>query len=105
MRKVHRPLVLLALVGVVASFSLTTSQPESSLAQTTSRPNIILILTDNQDVRSINRMPSLQEKLVNKGVLFTDSFTTTPVCCPSRASILRGQYPHNHGVLVAVIGS
>jgi arylsulfatase A-like enzyme len=43
-------------------------------------------------------MPKLQAFVAGLGVSFTNSFVTNPVCCPSRASILRGQYTHNHGV-------
>jgi N-acetylglucosamine-6-sulfatase len=43
-------------------------------------------------------MPKLQAKLVSRGLTFRNSFVTDPLCCPSRATILRGQYVHNHGV-------
>lgn len=61
-------------------------------------PNIILIITDDQDVGSLAHMPRLQETLVRQGLRFDNAFVTTPVCCPSRATMLRGQYAHNHGV-------
>ncbi|HEU5434438.1 MAG TPA: sulfatase, partial [Thermomicrobiales bacterium] len=63
------------------------------------RPNIILILTDDLDSQSIAAMPALQSLLVKQGTLFSRFFVSMPLCAPSRASILRGQYPHNHGVL------
>jgi len=62
-------------------------------------PNIILILTNDQDVESISHMPKLQSLLVEQGMTFENAFVTNPLCCPSRATILRGQYSHNHGVL------
>jgi len=60
--------------------------------------NILFILTDDQDVASTAYMPNLQTKLADEGTRFDNAFVTDPVCCPSRASILRGQYPHNHHV-------
>lgn len=62
------------------------------------QPNVILILTDDQDV-TLNGMMPMQN--VNKmiglaGATFRNAFTTSPLCCPSRASILSGQYVHNH---------
>ena len=44
-------------------------------------------------------MPSVRDRLAQKGATFENAVFTFPQCCPSRASILRGQYPHNHEVL------
>jgi N-acetylglucosamine-6-sulfatase len=65
------------------------------------RPNIILILTDDLDAhpRSISHMPNLRRYLIRGGTTFENAFVTDSLCCPSRATILRGQYPHNHGIL------
>ena len=62
-------------------------------------PNIIVILTDDLDARSVACLPNVQTLLAAEGVMFANAFVTTPLCCPSRASILRGQYAHSHGVL------
>jgi N-acetylglucosamine-6-sulfatase len=63
-----------------------------------SRPNIILILTDDQPNHTMAYMPNVQKELVAHGVTFNNAFSTTPLCCPSRASILTGQYVFHHGV-------
>jgi arylsulfatase A-like enzyme len=44
-------------------------------------------------------MDKLQNRLLKEGVRFPHAFVTTPSCCPSRATFLRGQYAHNHGIL------
>ena len=64
-------------------------------------PNIVLILTDDQDVQSgmLPYMPHLQELLVAQGTTFPNNLVPLSLCCPSRTTILRGQYPHNTGVL------
>jgi len=69
------------------------------------KPNIILIMTDDVSVNMLNimlenkLMPNLQEHFIDKGTTFSNSFVTTSLCCPSRATSLTGLYAHNHGVL------
>ena len=63
------------------------------------RPNIILIVTDDLDSRAVQAMPNVQTLLAAQGVRCHRNFVTTPLCAPSRASLFRGQYAHNHGVL------
>jgi N-acetylglucosamine-6-sulfatase len=62
-------------------------------------PNVLFILTDDQDEESAARMDNVQTLLAEEGTTFSNAFATTPVCCPSRVSFMRGQYTHNHGVL------
>jgi N-acetylglucosamine-6-sulfatase len=94
-----RATLLLVVVFVVGGFALPSAQSEVEEAQATTRPNIILILADDLDVESASHMPNLQSLLVDQGTEFSNAFVSYSVCCPSRASILRGQYAHNHGVL------
>ena len=63
-----------------------------------SRPNIILILTDDQPYETVKFMPTVRDVLIKEGVNFENGFITTPLCCPSRSSILTGEYAHNHEV-------
>ena len=58
-------------------------------------PNIIFILTDDMDAASLAYMPKTQELIGQKGATFKQFFVSTSNCCPSRATILRGQYSHN----------
>ena len=57
-------------------------------------PNIVLILADDQRVDQLSRMPTVQARLVDEGVSFSNAFVVDPLCCPARATILRGQYAH-----------
>ena len=69
------------------------------------RPNIVFILIDDQrfDAAAALGHPFLEtphlDRLIERGVLFENTFVTTSLCSPSRASILTGQYAHRHGVL------
>ena len=63
------------------------------------RPNIVIIVLDDLDTRAVASMPNVQRLLVERGVSFANCLTTLPGCAPARASILRGQYAHNHGLL------
>jgi N-acetylglucosamine-6-sulfatase len=93
---------------VVAAASLTAtagaSTPAASVPQAKSakKPNIVFILTDDLDLNSYldpSRFPKVNSLLVQKGTTFSNFFVTDSLCCPSRSSILRGQYVHQHDVL------
>jgi arylsulfatase A-like enzyme len=74
------------------------SQDPTSGEQVSQWPNLILIVTDDQDVASISHMPKLRTLLMDEGMYFENFFAALPACAPSRASILRGQYVHNHRI-------
>ncbi len=76
-----------------------TSQPVQVGLTTARRPNIIFILTDDQDVESIAYMPHLQALIAKQGMTLANSFVTDSLCCPARSTILRSQYTHSHEVL------
>ncbi|UKZ49871.1 hypothetical protein TrVGV298_004124 [Trichoderma virens] len=65
-----------------------------------SRPNIVFILTDDQDnhMGSLQHMPSLQKHLVHQGTTFERHYCSTAICCPSRVSLWTGQLAHNTNV-------
>jgi N-acetylglucosamine-6-sulfatase len=63
------------------------------------RPNVILIDTDDQNVTDMFVMRNTLALLAAKGTSFSNSYVSYPLCCPSRATHLTGQYAHNHGVV------
>jgi N-acetylglucosamine-6-sulfatase len=78
---------------------ISNSRTISSQDPTEDRPNFIFIVTDDLDAASLAWMPNISALLRREGTTCTNFFATDPSCGPSRASILRGQYVHNHGVL------
>jgi len=92
-----------ALLAVVA-ITVTTGAGAATPRPEASRMNVIFILTDDQRYDELGFMnPVLKtphiDRLAREGVHFRNAFVTTSLCSPSRASILTGQYMHNHGVV------
>jgi N-acetylglucosamine-6-sulfatase len=96
-----RILGTVSLVSIVLSFRLTPSEASVPPGE---RPNIVFVLSDNQNWKfmSCAGHPFLDtpnmDRLAGEGVLFTNAFVTTSLCSPSRASFLTGKYAHTHGV-------
>src|SRR5215208_4526254 len=65
-------------------------------AQAAERPNFVFVLTDDLDERSMDDLPGIRDVMGANGTTFENAYVTFPLCCPSRATILRGQYAHNH---------
>jgi arylsulfatase A-like enzyme len=63
-----------------------------------SRPNIVMIMLDDMREDDLAYMPLTQELIGQQGVTFANSLAPYPLCCPARASVLTGQYAHNHRV-------
>jgi len=63
------------------------------------KPNVVVILTDDQTLESMRVMPHVQALLADEGTTFSNYVDTFPLCCPSRATLLTGQYAHNHHVV------
>jgi N-acetylglucosamine-6-sulfatase len=95
----------LALAGALALHppSRATGQPPATAAGAGAPPNVIVVMTDDQTVSQLNRdtMPATVNALKRhgNGTAFTESIVSSPLCCPSRAGFITGQYPHNNNVL------
>jgi arylsulfatase A-like enzyme len=86
--------LVLGLVVVAA-----VDRPAGTRPGSAARPNIVLIITDDQRVDELAGMPNVRSLLIDHGITFSNYFATTPSCCPSRSSLLAGQYSHHTGVL------
>jgi N-acetylglucosamine-6-sulfatase len=63
------------------------------------RPNIVVLMTDDQTLDSMAVMPKTRALIGGEGTTFTRSFVNYSLCCPSRSTLYTGQYAHNHGVI------
>lgn len=106
----HHPSALLLVWVAIASGAIVTDRAEGQEPRTPTRPksprpDIVLILTDDQrhDAAGFRGHPYLEtpnlDRMSRAGVVFDNAFVTTSLCSPSRASILTGRYAHRHGVI------
>ncbi|HVJ81097.1 MAG TPA: sulfatase [Planctomycetia bacterium] len=68
-------------------------------ANSTGRPNFVVILTDDMDAASLQYMPRTRALIGGCGATFNNMFVVNPICTPSNVSILTGQYSHNTQIL------
>jgi N-acetylglucosamine-6-sulfatase len=92
-----RPTAMAVLAIVISQLAITPVLarplgPEAPVRP--ARPNIVLILSDDQRVDMMGAMPTVRSRLIDRGVSFSNAYVVDPLCCPSRATVLRGQYSH-----------
>lgn len=97
MRRAPSFVLLPALALSGAQYAPAASAPTPAAAP---RPNVLVIVTDDQaPMEALRVMPQTRRWFRKRGTRFPRAFVTTPLCCPSRASIFTGRYAHNHGVV------
>jgi N-acetylglucosamine-6-sulfatase len=83
--------------AILATVSATGPRATAHAAQT-ARPNILVLETDDQMLAEMEVLPQVRRLIGDEGVTFDNNFDSFSLCCPSRASLLTGQYSHNNGV-------
>ncbi|HEX2294018.1 MAG TPA: sulfatase-like hydrolase/transferase [Actinomycetota bacterium] len=97
LRKIAGLAALLAVAVVAASCDGGPAPAAPAVPE--KPPNILLVITDDQRATaSMQALPTVRRLFGRGGRTYTNAFATTPLCCPSRASIVSGRYAHNHGV-------
>jgi arylsulfatase A-like enzyme len=92
----RRAAFVLAL-AVAVTVQLGPSRPTRASAAR-NRPNVLLIVTDDQRKGTMSALPVTRRWFKRGGVTYTNAWAPTPLCCPARATIMTGRYAHNHGV-------
>ncbi len=88
---------LLVVVGAAAlGPPATTQEPAVAAAD---GPNVVLIVLDDMRADELAAMPNTVGRIQDRGATFEAAYSPYPLCCPARATILTGQYAHNHKVL------
>ncbi len=98
-------------LSAVAVSALASVAAQPAVARTVTntkdgKPNILVVMTDDQALsdlsaqttNGVKAMPNLASLIANQGVTFNNAVDSFPLCCPSRATFITGQYSHNHGV-------
>jgi N-acetylglucosamine-6-sulfatase len=98
-------LVLASAALAVLFISALTSSPPTEAQTTASQPNFVFILTDDMRKDDLKYMPNTLNLIGSQGMTFENAFVSNSLCCPSRATIMRGQYAHNTGVWDNIDGS
>jgi N-acetylglucosamine-6-sulfatase len=90
-----------AIAVALATFAVglgLVGAPTHAVTRAAARPNIVIIVTDDQRFDTLWAMPEVERLLVDEGVNYTNSFVPNSLCCPSRASMLTSSYSHTSGV-------
>jgi N-acetylglucosamine-6-sulfatase len=85
---------LAAAVGALVAALVFAGAASAQVA----KPNVIVIETDDQDAASMKVMEKTNRLLGEAGATFTNNVVSFPLCCPSRATFLTGEYAHNNGI-------
>jgi N-acetylglucosamine-6-sulfatase len=88
----------LAMATALALAPSDPAAPAAAGAQATP-PNVIVLLTDDQETYSMRVMKTVRKELKRKGTTMKRFYDNFPLCCPARTTIFTGQYAHNHHVL------
>src|SRR5919198_6556111 len=96
-RRLAAALAAALLAGAAAAAALRT-RADAAAQATQRRPNVLILETDDQTLAELEVLPSVRRLIGEHGVTFDNSFVSFSLCCPSRATLLTGQYSHNNGV-------
>jgi N-acetylglucosamine-6-sulfatase len=96
-RTLARSLAAAAALAMLAVPGSAGARPAAAARD--GRPNILVVMTDDQAAADLAKMPNVRRLLAAQGTSFSNAVDSFPLCCPSRATFITGQYAHNHGVV------
>src|SRR4051812_33231802 len=96
-----RRLVVLSVVVATIAAACSGSKSHKATPKPSTRsdkPNILFVLADDLDRSEISYLPTVRKLVADEGMSLDNYFISNSLCCPSRTTMLRGQYAHDTGV-------
>lgn len=97
--------VIPSVIGALVSVALASEQhqprsPATTGTEAAGRPNVVVILTDDQDAQmdSLSYMAGVKSHLMDHGTTYNHHYCTVSLCCPSRVTMWSGKHAHNTNV-------
>ena len=97
-RRSARVVTLLLIASTLVATLSAQPDVQARVRAPGDRPDIVLVITDDQRAGTLTHMPKLRRLISARGIRFRSAFIPNPSCCPSRASFLTGTYSHTNGV-------
>jgi N-acetylglucosamine-6-sulfatase len=97
-RLVVAAVLLLGAVSAGLQSGAVTSTAAAAAARPAPRPNFVVIYLDDMRADQVSALPYTTATIGDQGATFTHAYAPYPLCCPARATMLSGQYPHNNHV-------
>jgi len=85
--------------GLPTASSIPARDWSDGARASTGAPNVVVFLLDDATVEDVKYMPAVQSLMVQQGATFSRNYVPFAICCPARATLFTGLYPHNHRVL------
>lgn len=87
-----------AIAATGVALAGTPGRAAAPAAAAATKPNVVVLMTDDQTLRDLAVMPRTRRDIGAAGTTFSRNYVSYPLCCPSRATLLTGRYAHNHAV-------
>src|SRR5947209_7168538 len=92
------PFVAIAVLATACSGGSSSHKATTTIPNASGKPNIVFVLADDLDLREVSYLPSVRRLIAERGMTLDNYFISNSLCCPSRTTMLRGEYAHDTGV-------
>jgi arylsulfatase A-like enzyme len=89
---------VLIVAGACSGSSSHHASPSTTAVTKARKPNVVFVLVDDMDMSEIGYLPTVRKLIAAQGMSLDDYYISNSLCCPSRTTMLRGEYAHDTGV-------